>query len=120
LDKVIKKSAIVSHPGSFSFIPGPSNYIGALADSLASGFNIFSRGWAASPAVAELEIVTMNWLLKIFGFPVKCGRGIFKSGGSMANLTAFITARKIKCGDDFSKASIPIVNFPKKIRRIVI
>lgn len=106
LDKVIKKSAIVSHPRSFSFIPGPSNYISAMADSLASGFNIFSGGWAASPAAAELEIVTMNWLLKIFGFPIKRGGGIFTSGGSMANLTAIITARKIKCGDDFSKAVI--------------
>jgi aromatic-L-amino-acid/L-tryptophan decarboxylase len=106
LDKVITKSAIVSHPKSFAFVPGPSNYISAMADSLASGFNIFSGGWAASPAAAELEIVTMNWLLKIFGFPVKRGGGIFTSGGSMANLTALITARKIKCGDDFSKAVI--------------
>jgi aromatic-L-amino-acid/L-tryptophan decarboxylase len=106
LDNVISKSAIVSHPKSFAFVPGPSNYISAMADSLASGFNIFSGGWAASPAAAELEIVTMNWLLKIFGFPVKRGGGIFTSGGSMANLTALITARKIKCGDDFSKAVI--------------
>jgi glutamate/tyrosine decarboxylase-like PLP-dependent enzyme len=106
LDNVITKSAIVSHPRSYAFVPGPSNYISAMADSLASGFNIFSGGWAASPAAAELEIVTMNWLLKIFGYPVKRGGGIFTSGGSMANLTALITARKIKCGDDFSKAVI--------------
>jgi len=88
------------------FVPGPSNYISAMADSLASGFNIFSGGWAASPAAAELEIVTMHWLLKMYGFPVKNGGGIFTSGGSMANLTAIITARKVKCGDDFSKAVI--------------
>ena len=106
LDNVITKSAIVSHPRSYSFVPGPSNYISAMADSLASGFNIFSGGWVASPAAAELEIVTMNWLLKIFGYPVKRGGGIFTSGGSMANLTALITARKVKCGDDFSKAVI--------------
>ncbi len=106
LDNVITKSAIVSHPRSYAFVPGPSNYISAMADSLASGFNIFSGGWAASPAAAELEIVTMNWLLKIFGYPVKRGGGIFTSGGSMANLTALITARKVKCGDDFSKAVI--------------
>ncbi|MCW9036720.1 aminotransferase class V-fold PLP-dependent enzyme [Altibacter sp.] len=106
LDEVMTKSNVVSHPRSYSFVPGPSNYISAMADSLASGFNIFSGGWAASPAAAELEIVTMNWLLKLFGFPVKRGGGIFTSGGSMANLTAIITARKVKCGDDFSKAVI--------------
>ncbi len=106
LEKVITKSTIVSHPKSFSFVPGPSNYISAMADTLATGFNIFSGGWAASPAAAELEIVTMGWLLKIFGFPFKKGGGIFTSGGSMANLTAVVTARRIKCGDDFSNAVV--------------
>ena len=108
LQEVMTQSNIVSHPKSFSFVPGPSNYIGAMADTLATGFNIFSGGWAASPAAAELEIITMNWLLKIFGFPVKRGGGIFTSGGSMANLTALVTARRIKCGEDFSKAVIYI------------
>lgn len=106
LDEVMTKSNIVSHPKSYSFVPGPSNYISAMADGLASGFNIFSGGWQASPAAAEMEIVTMNWLLKMFGFPQKKGGGIFTSGGSMANLTALATARKVKCGDDFSKAVI--------------
>ncbi len=106
MNQVIPNSNIVSHPKSYSFVPGPSNYISVMADTIATGFNIFSGGWAASPAAAELEIVTMNWLLEIFGFPTKKGGGIFTSGGSMANLTALVTARRIKCGDDFSKAII--------------
>ena len=73
VEKVLKESNIISHPKSFSFVPGPSNYISALADTLATGFNIFSGGWAASPAAAELEIVTINWLLKLFNFPTKQG-----------------------------------------------
>ena len=106
LENVVTKSNIVSHPKSFSFVPGPSNFISAMGDALASGFNIFSGGWAASPAAAELEIVTTNWLLQWFGFPTKKGGGIFTSGGSMANLTALATARNVKLGDDFSKAAI--------------
>jgi len=106
LKNVMSKSNIVSHPRSYSFVPGPSNYISAMTDTLATGFNVFSGGWAASPAAAELEIVSLNWLLKIFGFPQKMGGGIFTSGGSMANLTAIVTARGIKCGDDFSKSVI--------------
>ena len=106
LDEVMTKSNIVSHPKSYSFVPGPSNYISAMADSLTAGFNIFSGGWQASPAAAQMEIVAMNWLLKMFGFPQKKGGGIFTSGGSMANLTALVTARTVKCGDDFSKAVI--------------
>lgn len=106
VEKVLKKSNIISHPKSFSFVPGPSNYISAIADSLATGFNIFSGGWMGSPPAAELEIVTINWLLKLFGLPTKRGGGIFTSGGSMANLTALVTARRIMCRDDFSKAII--------------
>ncbi|MBA4746197.1 MAG: aminotransferase class V-fold PLP-dependent enzyme [Muricauda sp.] len=106
LEKVMTNSANMAHPRSFSFVPGPSNYVSVMADTLATGYNIFSGGWAASPAAAELEIVTIQWLLKIFGFPKKKGGGIFTSGGSMANLTAVVTARRIKCGDDFSKAVI--------------
>ncbi len=106
MDRVIPYCNIVSHPKSYSFVPGPSNYISAMADTIATGFNIFSGGWAASPAAAELEIITMNWLLDIFGFPVKKGGGIFTSGGSIANLTALATARRIRCGNDFSKAVI--------------
>ena len=103
---VLPNSNISSHPKSFSFVPGPSNFISTMADSLATGFNIFSGGWIVSPAAAELEIVTLNWLLKMFNFPVTKGGGIFTSGGSMANLTALVTARRIKCGSDFSNAVI--------------
>ncbi|MEH6535755.1 MAG: aspartate aminotransferase family protein [Psychroserpens sp.] len=106
IKKVLPNSNIVSHPKSYSFVPGPSNYVSVMADTLATGFNIFSGGWAASPAAAELEIVTMNWLLKLFKFPTKKGGGIFTSGGSMANLTALVTARRQRCGDDYSKAII--------------
>jgi len=106
MQNVMPNSNISSHPKAFSFVPGPSNFISTMADSLATGFNIFSGGWIVSPSAAELEIVTLNWLLKMFNFPVVKGGGIFTSGGSMANLTALVTARRIKCGDNFSDAII--------------
>lgn len=110
LDKVINhvldKTDILSHPKNYSFVPGPSNYVSVLADTLATGYNIFSGGWVNAPAAAELEIVTINWLLNMFKLPTKKGGGIFTSGGSMANLTALVTARRQKCGDDFSRAII--------------
>ena len=110
LDHVVKNvlshTDLLTHPKYYSFVPSPSNYVSVMADTIASGYNIFSGGWANSPAAAELEIVTMNWLLEIFEFPISDGGGLFTSGGSMANLTALTTARRIKCGGDFSKAII--------------
>ncbi len=105
-EKLIEHSTVTIHPKFYSFVPGPSNFISTMADALATGLNIFSGGWTISPAAAEIEITTINWLLDLYKFPVQKGGGIFTSGGSMANLTAIATARGIKCGDDFSKAVI--------------
>ena len=44
MDNVMSNSNIVSHPKSYSFVPGPSNYVSTIADTLATGFNIFSGG----------------------------------------------------------------------------
>ncbi len=97
---------LLSHPKFYSFVPSPSNFISAMSDSLATGFNIFSGSWTGSAPAAKLEIMTIHWLLEMFDFPIKTGGGIFTSGGSMANLTALATARSVKCGEDFSKACI--------------
>ncbi|MDH3699342.1 MAG: aminotransferase class V-fold PLP-dependent enzyme, partial [Flavobacteriaceae bacterium] len=103
---ILEKNDLFTHPKSFAFVPSPSNFISVMADALATGYNVFSGGWNASPAASEIEIITINWLLEIFGFPIIEGGGLFTSGGSMANLTALITARRIKCGWDFSRATI--------------
>ena len=106
IENVLANCGINSHPKSFSFVPGPSNFVSTMADTLACGFNTFSGSWMASPAAAQIEIMTINWLLQMFGFPVKKGGGLFTSGGSLANLTALVTARRVKCGEDFSNACI--------------
>jgi glutamate/tyrosine decarboxylase-like PLP-dependent enzyme len=106
IENVLSHIDLLTHPKFYSFVPSPSNYISVMADTIASGFNIFSGGWSASPAAAELEIVTIHWLLEMFNFPIKDGGGIFTSGGSMANLTALTTARRLKCGGDYSKGII--------------
>ena len=106
IENVMPNCGIHTHPKSYSFVPGPNNFVSVMADTLASGFNIFSGSWQASPAAAEIEIMMINWLLDMFGFPVKKGGGLFTSGGSMANLTAIVTARRIKCGEEFSNAIV--------------
>jgi glutamate/tyrosine decarboxylase-like PLP-dependent enzyme len=82
----------IAHPRFFAFVPGPSNMVGALADALASGLNPFLGTWFAGSGPAEMELVTIDWLREICGFPPEAG-GLFVSGGSMANLTALAAAR---------------------------
>ncbi len=103
---IFANSAHLDHSKFYSFVPSPNNIVSTFADALATGFNLFSGAWVSSPGAAELEMLTTNWLLQLFGFPVVEGGGLFVSGGSMANLTAMVTARQNTLGDDFSNGVV--------------
>lgn len=81
-----------THPRFFAFIPGPSNFVGALAEFLRTGYNIFAGSWLEGSAPAIAELVTLDWICKLAGYPETAG-GTFLSGGSLANLSALVTAR---------------------------
>lgn len=82
----------VDHPRFFAFVPGPNNFVSAMADALASGFNVFVGTWFGGSAAAQVELVTVDWLRQVCGMPEGAG-GLFVSGGSMANLTGLAVAR---------------------------
>nr|WP_316653026.1 aminotransferase class V-fold PLP-dependent enzyme [uncultured Gellertiella sp.] len=80
------------HPRNFAFVPGPSNFVGAMADALASACNIFCGAWIGPSGSAQIEITVIEWLRQLFEFPETAG-GLFVSGGSMANMTCLAVAR---------------------------
>ncbi|HEX8872354.1 MAG TPA: aminotransferase class I/II-fold pyridoxal phosphate-dependent enzyme [Candidatus Acidoferrum sp.] len=81
-----------THPRFFAFIPGPSNFVGALAELLRTGYNIFAGSWLEGSGPAVAEMVTLDWIRQLAGYPESAG-GTFLSGGSLANLSALVTAR---------------------------
>jgi len=93
------------HSRFFSFIPTRSNFMGVMGDTLAAGFNVFAGHWMAGSSAAKIESTCINWLKDICGFP-KNGGGIFVSGGSMANMMAIATARRIKLKGHDQKGTI--------------
>jgi len=106
LDHLISNNvAHLDHPRFFSFIPGPSNYYSVLADTLATGYNVFAGHWMGGAYAAMIETRTLEWLAEIMEFPKESG-GIFTSGGSMANLTAIVAARENKLPEDHSNGVI--------------
>src|ERR1051325_6216649 len=88
----------VDHPRFFAFVPGPNNFVSAMADALASGFNVLNGTWFGGSAAAALELGVVRWLCRVCGFPRDAG-GLFVSGGSMANLTALVAARHARLND---------------------
>ena len=92
-----------SHPRYFGYVPNPSNYVGAMADALAAGFNVFSGMWVGSPGAAQVELVVIDWLRRWCGMPDGAG-GLLLSGSSMANLVGIATARHACFGNDADAA----------------
>ena len=95
----------VDHPRFYAFVPGPGNFVGAMADALASGFNVFAGHWLAASGPGAVELQTIDLLRQACGFPEGAG-GLFVSGGSMANLSALATARTVKLGGPDPKAMV--------------
>ena len=101
--QVISTLSHVDHPRNFAFIPLAGNFVGVMADTLASGYNIFNAVYMQGESASEIERVTVDWLRQIFGMPKNAG-GIFVSGGSVANLSALAVARQVQLAGDMSDA----------------
>lgn len=93
--EVLEAITQVDHPRHFAFVPGSGNFVGTMADALAAGFNVFAGHYLAGSGPAAVELQTIEWLCRECGLPATAG-GLFVSGGSMANLTALATARRVK------------------------
>ncbi|MGZ4153171.1 MAG: pyridoxal phosphate-dependent decarboxylase family protein, partial [Actinomycetota bacterium] len=99
------KSYDNSGPGFLAYIPGGGLFASSLADLLATTTNRFVNLAMASPVTAQIEANVVWWLCDLFGFS-EDARGVLTSGGSMANLSAVVTARSDRLGEDFSLGTV--------------
>jgi glutamate/tyrosine decarboxylase-like PLP-dependent enzyme len=81
-------------PRSFGYIPGGGIYAAALGDYLADVINRYAGVLFASPGAARLERHVVSWLAGVIGYPAESAGGDLTSGGSIANLSAIVTARE--------------------------
>jgi len=119
-------------PGYLAFIPGGGLFTASLGDLLATGINRFVNLWSTAPIVAQIEYNVVRWLCDLFGYP-EASRGILTSGGSMANLSGIVAARKANLSEDFLDGSLyvseqvhtsvtkaaALAGFPRRSVRIV-
>ena len=103
--EVLSSTMHVNHPRFFAYVPGPSNFVGAMADALVAGYNVFAGTWISGSGAAAIELATIGWLRDLCGFPASTG-GLFVSGGTVANLTALAVARHVKLEDHFDNATV--------------
>jgi aromatic-L-amino-acid decarboxylase len=101
-DECIPRSFTAPGPGYLAYIPGGGLYPAALADFIADTTNRFTGVWQAAPALVQLEANALDWLREWMGFPPSA-RGLFTSGGSMANFNAILCARERLLGSNIRR-----------------
>ncbi len=108
-DLLFNHSLLNGHPKFFGYITSSPAPIGALADLLAAAVNPNVGANILSPMATAIEKQTVKWLAELIGVSSSYG-GILVSGGNMANLTAFLTARTAKASSDIKVGGL--VNMP--------
>ena len=87
--------------GHLGYIPGGGIYTSSLGDYWADVTNRYAGVYFASPGGVRMENQLIKWMCQLMGYPAEAA-GNLTSGGSIANLTAIVTARdahKIKAKD---------------------
>lgn len=79
-------------PRFFAYFATTGSAPGVLAELLAAGLNNVGILWRASPALQELEEVTLGWLAQMFGLPAEW-HGHIEEGASLSTLAALAAAR---------------------------
>jgi aromatic-L-amino-acid decarboxylase len=105
VDLIAANSYNTTGPGFLPFIPGGGLFASALGDFLATGINRFVNMWGQAPVGAQIENNVVRWLCELFGYGAE-SRGILTSGGSMANLSALVAARRAKLPEEFLSGTL--------------
>jgi len=98
LDRAVEASLRPNGPGYLAYIPGGGLPATAIADLIADVTNRFTGLAATAPALVRLEADVLRWLAAEFGYGPGA-RGLFTSGGSLANFAAVVTARHDRLGE---------------------
>jgi aromatic-L-amino-acid decarboxylase len=99
-ERVVTKGFGTAGPGYLAYIPGGGIVQSAVADFIADAVNRYVGVFAAAPGLAQIEANVVRWFCDIVGYPAAAG-GILTSGGSLANFSALVTARREFLPDDF-------------------
>ena len=78
---------------NMAYIPGGPLYHSALGDYLAAISNRYAGHFYGSPGAVRMENSLLRWMADAVGYPPQSA-GNLTSGGSIAQLIAFVTARE--------------------------
>jgi aromatic-L-amino-acid decarboxylase len=104
-DQLVGTSYNTASPGYLAYIPGGGVFHAAVADLISNSINRYIGVFVASPGLVQLEINVTRWFCQMVSYP-DGSQGLLTSGGSMANLTALVTARRERLPENFLKGTL--------------
>jgi aromatic-L-amino-acid decarboxylase len=99
-ERAIPCSFNTAGPGYLAYIPGGGLPLAAVADLIAGTVNRYTGVFAPAPALVQIEANVVAWFAALAGLPA-AARGLLTSGGSLANFTALVTARRERLPENF-------------------
>jgi aromatic-L-amino-acid decarboxylase len=84
-------------PNFFAYFPANNSYPSILGEMLTAALGSQCMIWETSPAAAELEEITMNWLKQMTGLPSHW-EGVIQDSASSSTLAAILAARERASG----------------------
>ena len=104
-EKGVVSSLNPTSPGFMGYVPGGGLVHAGVADLITNTLNRYVGVVSVAPIFAQIESNVIRWFTDIVGYP-RTARGTLTSGGSLATLSAIITARHVKLGEQFLEGMI--------------
>lgn len=103
--QVIPKSFNTAGPGYLAYIPGGGIFHAAVAELITAAVNRYMGIWLVAPGLAQLETTVLRWFCDLVGYPASA-HGLLTTGGSLANFSAVVTARRERLPENFLAGTI--------------
>lgn len=94
------------HPNFHAYFPANSSVESVYAEMLTAAIGAQCMIWETSPAAAELEERTMDWLAQAMGIP-ESWEGVIQDTASSATLVAILTAREVATAFQSNETGVP-------------
>lgn len=91
-DVLVKASVPIDHPRHLAFVPASPTRAAVMFDLVTSAASVHGAFWLEGAGCIFAENEAMRWLVSLTGLP-EGAFGVFTSGGTVANLSALVTAR---------------------------
>ncbi|MFP4528583.1 MAG: pyridoxal phosphate-dependent decarboxylase family protein [Candidatus Kapaibacterium sp.] len=89
-------------PNFFAYFPANSSFPSILGEMLTAALGAQCMIWETSPAAAELEEMTAQWLGRMIGLPSEF-HGVIQDTASTATLVSLLTARELASDFEINK-----------------